>query len=116
MDSIGTYQIPIHLLQEPPPVLMIREMKPWYVEYLVEMMGSSEGDHEDLTSPLLVTASVKKEDFRISQKDKYSYQVYAYVRLLGFIYVKGIASSEHVPFWPCSICYVGKGCYLQLLA
>ncbi len=73
--TIGTYQIPVELLQEPPTFLQIRDVKQWYVEYLVEMLSTTEGDHEDLTSPLLVVASVKKEDFRMSNKDKYTYQV-----------------------------------------
>lgn len=62
-------------------------MKSWYVEYLVEMLSCSEGDHEDLTAPLLVTASVKKEEFKTSFKDRYSYQV----RQLR---VKGLDYSE----------------------
>lgn len=72
---LGTYQVPIELLHEPPLVLQIREVKEWYVDYLVEMLKTSESDHEDLTAPLLVTVSVKKEEFRISNKDKYTYQV-----------------------------------------
>ena len=70
---VGTYEIPIELLQEPPPFLQIRDMKSWYVEYLVELL--SQADYEDLTAPLLVVASVKKEEFLVSQKHKYTYQV-----------------------------------------
>lgn len=49
-------------------------MKSWYLDYLVDTLSSSEDDHEDLTSPLLVIAAVKREDFRISHKNKYTYQ------------------------------------------
>lgn len=73
--TLGTYQIPIELLQEPPPYLQIRELKSWYIEYLMDMLSNSEGDHEDLTAPLLVIASVKQAEFKVSHMDKYTYQV-----------------------------------------
>lgn len=43
------------------------------MDYLVESFG--EGDHEDLTAPLLVTASVTKEEFTTKKINKYSFQV-----------------------------------------
>lgn len=41
------------------------------------MLQNSEDDHEDLTAPMLVIAPVKKEDFRVQDLDKYTYQVYS---------------------------------------
>ena len=73
LPHIGTYQLPVELLQEPPHCLQIREVKSWYVDYLVEML--TEGDYEELTAPLLVVASVAKQEFTLSSKDKYTYQV-----------------------------------------
>lgn len=86
---IGTYQIPVELLQDPPTFLKIRDVKEWYVDYLVEMLRTTEDDHEDLTAPLLVVASVKKEDFRMSNKDKYTYQVYMYTSMSVFLSILG---------------------------
>jgi hypothetical protein len=50
-------------------------VKEWYVDYLAEMLSNFEEDHEDLTAPLLVIASVTKEEFKLINKDKYTYQV-----------------------------------------
>ena len=72
---VGTYNIQISQLREPPEYLQVREVKEWYIEYLEEMLLDDTGDHEDLTSPLLVLASVSKEEFREKCMDKYSYQV-----------------------------------------
>lgn len=55
--------------------MCVRDTKEWYVDYLADMLSKSEEDHEDLTAPLLVIASVTKEEFRSTNKDKYTYQV-----------------------------------------
>ena len=39
-------------------------MKEWYVDYLVQMQLDENKDHEDLTAPLLVIASVSKSEFK----------------------------------------------------
>ena len=74
--SLGTYQIPIEQLHEPPPCLQVREVKQWYVDYLVKMLQNDLDDHEDLTAPLLVVTSVKKKQFSTANIDKYTYQVF----------------------------------------
>ena len=64
---------------EPPPVyLQVRDVKDWYVDYLVKMLLEEEDDHEDLTSPLLVLASVDKREFRMQNVDKYTFEVRLY--------------------------------------
>lgn len=70
---LGTYQIPFELLHEPPPSLKIREVKEWYVQYLMDIL--TEDDHENITAPLLVVASVTKDMFHVQNIDKYFYQV-----------------------------------------
>ena len=50
-------------------------MKSWYVEYLVGMLLKDKGDHEDLTAPLLVIASVGKDDFVEKNIGRYIYEV-----------------------------------------
>ena len=73
--TLGTYQINVNQLQEPPEYLRVREVKDWYVDLLGEMLAEEAGDHEDLTAPLLVVASVTKEDFKVQNVNKYTYQV-----------------------------------------
>ena len=58
-DNASVYHLPVTSLKEPPPFLRVR-----YVDYLAEMLLEDKGDHEDLTAPLLVTASVGKQDFK----------------------------------------------------
>ena len=72
---IGTHQIALNLLQEPPDFLRVREIKEWYVDYLYDLMKTEEGDHEDLTAPLLVQVSVKKVEFKLRDIGKYKYMV-----------------------------------------
>ena len=71
--------------------MKVREVKDWYVDYLSEMMTDEKNDHEDLTSPLLVLASVSKEDFHNKSLDKYSYQVQCMHKLS--LEVTGMLSS-----------------------
>lgn len=54
------------------------------MDYLVDMLRAEESDHEDLTAPLLVIASVSKEEFKPRQLQKYTYEVCAlfYVLIL----------------------------------
>ena len=73
--TLGTYQINVNQLQEPPEYLRVREVKDWYVDLLGEMLAEEAGDHEDLTAPLLVVAPVTKEDFKVQNVNKYTYQV-----------------------------------------
>ena len=50
-------------------------MKEWYVNFSAESLKDEESDHEELTSPLLVIASVSKFEFRDEKISKYTYQV-----------------------------------------
>ena len=45
------------------------------IEYLVEVLLEEQGDHEDLTAPLLVIASVSKNDFKSKYLNSYTYEV-----------------------------------------
>jgi hypothetical protein len=72
---IGVYDIPISLLRNPPQYLRVREVKKWYVDYLVQMLSGECDDHEDLTAPLLVVVSVTKENFKLKNLQNYSYEV-----------------------------------------
>ena len=67
-------------LKDPPEYLRIRDIKPWYVNYLADMMETSHGDHEDLTSPLLVVASVNKQDFKLQSILKYTFKVFHIIK------------------------------------
>lgn len=60
LHSTGIFTLPVSCLKEPPPTLKVRDIKEWYVDYLVEMMSND--DQGELTSPLLVVASVGKSD------------------------------------------------------
>ena len=57
---IGVFSVPVTALVDPPTFLRVREVRDWYVDYLVGMLLQDKGDHEDLTAPLLVIASVTK--------------------------------------------------------
>ena len=69
------YDIPVQQLREPPQYLRVREVKAWYVDYLVGMLSGDIDDHEDLTAPLLVLVSVVKADFKFNNLQNYSYEV-----------------------------------------
>ena len=71
------FNLPVDSLRDPPPHLRVREVKEWYVDYLAGMLLEEEGDHEDLTAPLLVIASVSKSEFRLKNMNKYTFQVYS---------------------------------------
>lgn len=53
----------------------MREVKDWYVDYLANMLHEDKGGHEDLTAPLLVIASVSKDEFQERNIGKYTYEV-----------------------------------------
>lgn len=55
------FSLPVDSLRDPPPHLRVRDVKEWYVDYLVGMLLEEDGDHEDLTAPLLVIASCSEE-------------------------------------------------------
>ena len=44
----------------------------------MQMLLEEGDDHEDLTSPLLVLASVEKEEFRLKNVAHYTYEVRLY--------------------------------------
>ncbi len=73
----GVFTLPVAALRDPRPCLIIREVKDWYVDYLVRMLTAEEGDHEDLTAPLLVIALVKQSDFQQKNVNSYTYEVHA---------------------------------------
>lgn len=78
---IGVYMLPVSMLREPPQYLRVREIKEWYVEFLMKMIMDEGEDHEDITAPLLVIASVPKEEFRQKNLNMYSYEVCAHVHV-----------------------------------
>lgn len=53
----------------------MREVKEWYIEYLVGVLLEEGDDHEDITAPLLVIAPVSKADFTVKKLNGYSYEV-----------------------------------------
>ena len=69
----GTLTLPTSALREPPPNLKVRDVKQWYVDYLAEKLTMD--DKEVLASPLLVVASVGKEEFRPERLASYTYKV-----------------------------------------
>ncbi len=71
----GVFSLPVNTLQDPPGFLRVREVKDWYVDYLANMLHEDKGDHEDLTAPLLVIASVNKDGFQERNIGKYTYEV-----------------------------------------
>ena len=73
--GIGVYDLPIDSLREPPDYLRVREVKEWFVEHLVGMLKAEDSDHEDLTAPLLVIASCTKEEFKLRNVQKHTYEV-----------------------------------------
>ena len=50
-------------------------MSDWYVDYLADMIREELDNHEELTAPLLVIASVPKSEFQEKKSDKYTYSV-----------------------------------------
>ncbi len=71
----GVFVIPFDALKEPPEYLKVREVKEWYVDYLLNMLLKEECDHEDLTAPLLVIASVDKKAFQEHSIKNYTFEV-----------------------------------------
>ena len=69
------FSVPVTALVEPPAFLRVREVKDWYVDYLAGMLLQDKGDHEDLTAPLLVIASVTKDKFQETNINTYTYEV-----------------------------------------
>lgn len=57
----GVFSLPVDSLRDPPPHLRVRDVKEWYVDYLVGMLLEEDGDHEDLTAPFLIIASCSEE-------------------------------------------------------
>jgi hypothetical protein len=66
------------MIREAPPYLHVRDVKEWYVEFLMKMLLDEGEDHEDITAPLLVIASVPKDEFRPRNLNSYTYQVCSY--------------------------------------
>ena len=58
---IGTYNISIDQLCNPNPLLRVRDVKEWCVEYLAEEFKKENNGHEEMTAPLVVPANVTKE-------------------------------------------------------
>ena len=69
------HSLPVRSLQLPPQHLQVREVKQWYVDYLVGILSEEKDDHEHLTAPLLVIASVEKESFKMRDLNSYTFQV-----------------------------------------
>lgn len=60
-------------MRNPPIHLRVCDIKEWYVKYLVNLIEKE--DHEELTAPLLVIASVGPAEFRPSLVSTYTYEV-----------------------------------------
>ena len=52
------------------------------MNFSAESLKDEESDHEELTSPLLVIASVSKFEFRDKNISKYTYQVCLKIAML----------------------------------
>ena len=64
--------MPVAMMKELPMYLCVREVKGWYVEYLMKMLLEEDDDHEDITAPLLVVASVSKAEFKPRNVSSYT--------------------------------------------
>lgn len=71
-------------MRNPPPHLRVRDIKEWYVKYLVNLIEKE--DHEELTAPLLVIASVGPAEFRPSLVSTYTYEVKSLYIALSLYY------------------------------
>ena len=71
----GVYDLSFDLLSEPSDYYQVREVKEWFVQYLVTMLQDKETDHEDLTDPLLVIASCAANEFKAANQHNYTYEV-----------------------------------------
>ena len=58
-----------------PDYLRIRDVKDWYIDFIAESLKDEENNHEELTSPPLVIASVSKSEFKDKNISKYTYKV-----------------------------------------
>ena len=70
------FTLPVDALLESSPYLTVRDVKEWYVQYLMQRQLDldEEGDHEDLMAPLII-ASVTSEHFKQKNLHKYTYKV-----------------------------------------
>ncbi len=77
------YDLSFDLLKEPSGYYqVIREVKEWFVQYLVNVLKEEETDHEDLTDPLLVIASCSVNEFKAVNQHNYTYEVKSFSKLL----------------------------------
>ena len=75
-NSPGVYDLRVATLcNAPDDIVLIRDVKPWYIAKLKEDISSERGDHEDITSPLVVIASVTVDEFNEEDIDDYTYYV-----------------------------------------
>ena len=72
---IGTFDVSMDSLRDPPDHLRVREVKEWYVKLLMKMLKEEAEDHEELTAPLLVVCSATKDAFKQRACQTYTYQV-----------------------------------------
>ena len=82
LSIIGEFNIDMEKLSDPPDYLRIRDVKELYMNFIAEGLKDEENDHEELTSPLLVIASVNKSEFRDKNISKYTYQVCLKIAML----------------------------------
>ena len=71
----GTYNVSLDQLNSPSPLLRVREVKEWFVEYLAEELKKENNDHEEMTAPLVIIAKVTKEEFRTRDLSSYTFEV-----------------------------------------
>ncbi len=67
------YDLSFDLLKEPSDYYqVVREVKEWFVQYLVNMLKEEETDHEAMTDPQLVIASCSVNEFKVANGHNYT--------------------------------------------
>ena len=101
---LGTFDVSMDNLQDPPDHLRVREVKEWYVELLMKMLKEEAQDHEDLTAPLLVVCSATKDDFKQRASHTYTYQVVGGVqRFTAICRINKVEGSRKITARRCAV-------------
>lgn len=66
MYHVGLYTLQVSNPRDPSPQNQIQDVKEWYVQYLT-LLIDKDTDHEGLTAPFLVIASVESSAFQSTQ-------------------------------------------------
>lgn len=81
----GTFSVCVEQMRPPQDQLRVLDVKQWYVDHLVDMISEEDDDHEDLTAPMLVIASVPKKVFKERSAEKYTHQVIGVIQCFSSI-------------------------------